>query len=91
MQRFPDSLSQRLTRLDSTFQRRVLAPRRGIDFSSNDYLGLSQDRVLRERVLLRLRDLEIGSSGSRLLRGQTPLFETVEQDIRPIWLFCRVC
>ncbi len=81
MQRFPDSLSQRLTRLDSTFQRRVLAPRRGIDFSSNDYLGLSQDRVLRERVLLRLRDLEIGSSGSRLLRGQTPLFETVEQNL----------
>ena len=81
MPRFPDLLAQRLSRLDVSFQRRVLAPRRGIDFASNDYLGFSQDPVFRGRVLDRLRDADVGSSGSRLLRGQSLLFEKVEQNL----------
>ncbi len=78
---FPESLDQRLDRLSESFQRRSLAPRVGIDFSSNDYLGLSQDTALRKRILLRMQDVESGASGSRLLRGQIPLFNEVEENL----------
>lgn len=42
----------------------------GIDFSSNDYLGLSSHPALRQAALEALEGgIEIGASGSRLLRG----------------------
>ncbi len=81
MQDFPRLLDQRLEKLDETFQRRLIVPRQGTDFSSNDYLGFTRDRVLRERILLRLADEDVGASGARLLRGQMPLFDRVEHDL----------
>ncbi len=49
---------------------RALALPNGIDFSSNDYLGLSTHPVLRETAIQALQSgIEIGASGSRLLRG----------------------
>nr|WP_265501937.1 8-amino-7-oxononanoate synthase [Paracoccus beibuensis] len=51
---------------------RGLAPRRGIDFASNDYLGLAQSDRLRQAVMTALQDgLPVGAAGSRLLRGNT--------------------
>ncbi|WP_405403509.1 8-amino-7-oxononanoate synthase [Paracoccus sp. Ld10] len=51
---------------------RSLAERRGIDFSSNDYLGLAQSDRMRAAVRRALgRGVPVGAAGSRLLRGNT--------------------
>ena len=55
---------------------RGLHPRAGMDFSSNDYLGLANSPRLREAVLdALLSGVAIGSGGSRLLRGNDPEHE----------------
>ena len=60
---------------------RRLAPRAGVDFSSNDYLGLASSNRLREAVKAALaRGLAIGSGGSRLLRGNDPEHEALEAE-----------
>ena len=60
---------------------RRLQPRKGVDFSSNDYLALSTSQRLRDAVSAALaRGLPIGSGGSRLLRGNDPEHETLEAE-----------
>ncbi|MBF5079286.1 MAG: 8-amino-7-oxononanoate synthase [Methyloversatilis sp.] len=51
---------------------RSLAERRGVDFSSNDYLGLAQSDRMRAAVVRALdAGVPVGAAGSRLLRGNT--------------------
>lgn len=51
---------------------RSLAERRGLDFSSNDYLGLAQSDRMRAAVVRALEaGVPVGAAGSRLLRGNT--------------------
>jgi 8-amino-7-oxononanoate synthase len=51
----------------------------GIDLSSNDYLGLSSHPALRQAALEALEGgIEIGASGSRLLRGHRPAHQELE-------------
>jgi len=55
-----------------------------IDFCSNDYLGFSRSALLRDKVkreLERLGNYPIGSTGSRLITGNHPLFEELESFI----------
>lgn len=60
---------------------RSLTPRAGIDFASNDYLGLAGDPRLRAAVADALdRGVAVGSGGSRLLRGNDPEIEALEAD-----------
>ncbi|MES2045797.1 MAG: 8-amino-7-oxononanoate synthase [Pseudomonadota bacterium] len=60
---------------------RRLQPRTGIDFSSNDYLGLANAPRLRDAVTQALaRGVAIGSGGSRLLRGNDPEHEALEAE-----------
>jgi len=60
---------------------RRLQPRAGLDFSSNDYLGLADAPRLREAVAAALaRGVAIGSGGSRLLRGNDPEHEALEAE-----------
>jgi 8-amino-7-oxononanoate synthase len=60
---------------------RSLRPRAGIDFSSNDYLGLARSPRLREAVLdALLSGVAIGSGGSRLLRGNDAEHERLEAE-----------
>ncbi|MBA14730.1 MAG: 8-amino-7-oxononanoate synthase [Sphingomonas sp.] len=60
---------------------RRLTPRRGVDFSSNDYLGLANAPLLREAAAEALgRGVAIGSCGSRLLRGNDPEIEMLEAE-----------
>lgn len=60
---------------------RALLPARGIDFTSNDYLGFKSHPALRAAALAALDDgLDIGSGGSRLLRGNHPAHEQVEHE-----------
>ncbi|HUI29656.1 MAG TPA: 8-amino-7-oxononanoate synthase [Candidatus Acidoferrales bacterium] len=55
-----------------------------IDFCSNDYLGFSRSEILREKILQAERlydDARIGSTGSRLISGNTRLCEELEDQI----------
>jgi 8-amino-7-oxononanoate synthase len=58
---------------------RSLAPRSGIDFSSNDYLALASAPRLRDAVMAALAaGTPIGAGGSRLLRGNCREHEALE-------------
>jgi 8-amino-7-oxononanoate synthase len=58
---------------------RTLAPRTGLDFTSNDYLGLAISSRLRQAVAAAIvRGVPVGASGSRLLRGNAPEHEELE-------------
>jgi 8-amino-7-oxononanoate synthase len=60
-------------------RRRVLAPRTGLDFASNDYLALAGSYALNEAMVNGLRrGLPAGSGGSRLLRGNHDEHEALE-------------
>ncbi|WP_394890363.1 8-amino-7-oxononanoate synthase [Mesorhizobium sp. AaZ16] len=77
-----------LARFDATLQGlarrdrlRTLSPRAGLDFSSNDYLGLAASRRLGEAVAAAIaRGTPVGATGSRLLRGNAPEHEALEAD-----------
>src|SRR5690242_10982039 len=78
------SLSERLARELEKFrqesQYRSLTVSRGIDFTSNDYLGFANSTVVRERAIEILRSgTPLSASGSRLLRGNHPLHEQLEE------------
>src|SRR3546814_14466763 len=58
-----------LTALAAEDRRRALTPRTGIDFASNDYLGLAGSAALRDALAHGIaRGLPAGSGGPRLLR-----------------------
>lgn len=60
---------------------RSLTPRQGLDFSSNDYLGLGCSPELRAAAAEALaRGVALGAGGSRLLRGNDPEHETLEAE-----------
>ncbi len=60
---------------------RALAPRTGIDLSSNDYLGLADSPELAAAARAALdRGVPVGSGGSRLLRGNHPEHEALEAE-----------
>lgn len=62
-----------IERLKSGFRYRSLNLPRGIDFTSNDYLGLSTHPALRQAIVDALdAGAAAGSAGSRLLRGHHP-------------------
>ena len=70
-----------LARLGKRDRLRTLRPRSGIDFSSNDYLGLADSPRLRAAVADALaRGVPIGSGGSRLLRGNCAEHEALEAE-----------
>ncbi|HEY9081232.1 8-amino-7-oxononanoate synthase [Magnetovibrio sp.] len=72
---FQDQLNT-LSRLE---KRRELIPASGIDFSSNDYLGLAGHNAIRHSLIEALQGgLALGSGGSRLLRGNHPEHERLE-------------
>jgi 8-amino-7-oxononanoate synthase len=63
---------------------RALAPQgNGVDFCSNDYLGLAGNEAFRRFLVREQSDhvWETGSTGSRLLSGNHPLFEKTERRI----------
>jgi 8-amino-7-oxononanoate synthase len=60
---------------------RSLRPRAGIDFTSNDYLGLAESAELRQAALDAIaRGVPVGSAGSRLLRGNHAEHEALESE-----------
>ncbi|KAI7861711.1 pyridoxal phosphate-dependent transferase [Spinellus fusiger] len=82
-------MTQLLKQLDATLQKRreadklrrlVINAPYAIDFSSNDFLGLAQGSTLRDAYLKELHSLDniLGSTGSRLLDGNSAYAEAIE-------------
>jgi 8-amino-7-oxononanoate synthase len=70
-----------LERLAAEGRTRRLQRRRGIDFSSNDYLALAGSPRLSRAVGEAIaRGAPVGSGGSRLLRGNHPEHEALEAE-----------
>lgn len=51
----------------------------GVDFCSNDYLGLAHDTALAGHIHSLCADTLNGSTGSRLISGNSPLHESLEK------------
>jgi|SRR5579883_2335437 8-amino-7-oxononanoate synthase len=67
--------------LDHRNQRRNLAEIRGVNFCSNDYLGLAESAALQKAVAEAVQRAErVGGTGSRLLSGQTEEWREVEEE-----------
>jgi 8-amino-7-oxononanoate synthase len=70
-----------LSGLEARSQRRSLAEIHGVNFCSNDYLGLAENPALREAVAEAVSAAEkIGGTGSRLLSGQTEEWRELEDE-----------
>jgi 8-amino-7-oxononanoate synthase len=72
-------VATRLSALGDAQLLRALRPPRGIDLTSNDYLGLSRHPLLQERMVQAVRREGCGSTGSRLLRGERDSFGRIER------------
>ena len=60
---------------------RFLRPREGVDFASNDYLGLAGDPRLKRAIAAAIeRGVPVGAGGSRLLRGNQQEHEALEEE-----------
>ena len=55
----------------------------GVDFCSNDYLGLARDELLGRRIaaLAEQRGVPHGATGSRLISGNHPEVEALERQL----------
>lgn len=77
--RLAGRLSERLRAIDDDGLRRTLRPPAGTDLCSNDYLGLAEHPLLKQRMADAVMAEGVGSTGSRLLRGERSGFARVEQ------------
>jgi len=77
---FLPGIEAELERLKRDHRHRTLSLPRGVDFASNDYLGLSRHPALREATIAALgNDGIVGAGGSRLLRGHHPAHARLEE------------
>lgn len=77
---FQEELRRRMEDLGGKTLRRSLQRSEGVDFTSNDYLGLAAHPRLRQRLGSWLEEEEAcGAPASRLLRGNTPRHEALER------------
>ena len=75
------ALEDDLSKLRSAGRGRSLVQQRGIDFSSNDYLGLAGSARLGHAAVDAIRrGVAVGSGGSRLLRGNSDEHERLEEE-----------
>lgn len=74
-----------LTALKNKAQYRTLSPflhkENNIDFSHNDYFALSQNKHVLEAGIKAAELWGVGSTGSRLLSGNKPCFQALEETI----------
>ena len=75
------SYKELLAGLEARGRLRALAPAAGHDFTSNDYLGLAESAELKAAIQEALdRGVPAGAGGSRLLRGNHPEHEALEEE-----------
>ena len=76
-----DAFEIQLRELKGKDRLRSLRERRGIDFTSNDYLGLAESEELRQAATEAIaRGVPVGAGGSRLLRGNHAEHEALEAE-----------
>jgi 8-amino-7-oxononanoate synthase len=76
-----ERLAGELEALRKDSQLRRLDSLRGINLCSNDYLGLASDEQLKRAVIDAVADAAaVGSTGSRLLSGNSPEWEALETE-----------
>ncbi|MDO6812699.1 aminotransferase class I/II-fold pyridoxal phosphate-dependent enzyme [Tenacibaculum soleae] len=82
---FPKKLTQKIIARKKNQALRLLGKENNvIDFSSNDYLGFSKSKILFNKTHQLLIDNNLtinGATGSRLLSGNSQLYNTLEVDI----------
>lgn len=79
---FPNNLSDKLKKTKEANSFRSLKTSYPIiDFSSNDYLGFSTQGFLHEEILKLNGTNKIGATGSRLISGNSCLYDELEKDI----------
>jgi 8-amino-7-oxononanoate synthase len=74
-----DRTWDRLQSIRDQGQERVLRPPAGVDLSSNDYLGLAAHPRVKQAMIDAIARDGVGSTGSRLLRGDREAFTSVER------------
>jgi 7-keto-8-aminopelargonate synthetase-like enzyme len=78
----PESfVRERLAALRAADGLRTPKTPRGVDLSSNDYLGLSKHPAVIKGIFEAVEKYGAGSGGSRLLGGNLPLHEEVEETL----------
>lgn len=60
---------------------RRLQVSQGQDFCSNDYLGFAKDPILKKQILSAIENVDTGSTGSRLLRGNSSWICQLEEEL----------
>src|SRR6266436_9031660 len=76
-----DEIEIQLRELQDKDRLRTLRERAGVDFTSNDYLGLAESEELRRAAADAIaRGVPVGAGGSRLLRGNHPEHEALESE-----------
>lgn len=79
--KFQRELKAGLRELEAKSGLRSLAEIRGVNLCSNDYLGLAENRALKEAVLEAVREsARIGGTGSRLLSGHAAVWNELEKE-----------
>ena len=79
---FPKSLQYKIEQVKEKHQFRSLKTNYpSIDFSSNDYLGFSSQGYLLEELKTLGSSIKTGSTGSRLISGNSFLFNEIENEI----------
>ncbi len=82
--KFPDKLHKKIVdRKENNSYRQLCTGSKGIDFSSNDYLGFSKNKRIAGQVNTSLNQFENlnGSTGSRLISGNHVLHEELESEL----------
>jgi len=78
---FGREMESGLRELEARQQRRSLAEMRGVNFCSNDYLGLSENAELREALAQSVQQApRVAGTGSRLLSGQAAVWNELEEE-----------
>lgn len=88
----PSDIDRELAQLDAAFLKRVrrtpdnacgpevvLQGRPLVAFASNDYLGLANDRALKQGAIAAIEQWGVGAGASQLVSGRLAIFETLEQ------------
>ena len=78
---FVDEMDATLDGLRERNQLRSLTQLQGVNLCSNDYLGLAEDRRLKQAVLESVeKSNRVGGTGSRLLSGHDPVWNELEDE-----------